>query len=99
MKGLCDQSLPKMGFLHPNEVSRITQHARKGEGRKEGKDGEGFHETLCTAYIISTGTESIELRKFICLALVLFKPQDHSVPRWLNMPKVYIFPELQFKQI
>ena len=38
MKGLCNQSSPQMGSL-PNEVGRIAQHIRKGEGRKEGKDG------------------------------------------------------------
>ena len=26
MKGLCDQSLPQMGSLSPNEVGRIAQH-------------------------------------------------------------------------
>ena len=39
MKGPCDQSSPQMGSLTPNEVSRIAQHVRKGEGRKEGEDG------------------------------------------------------------
>jgi hypothetical protein len=34
MKGLCDQSLPQMGSFPPNEVGRIGQHVRKGEGRK-----------------------------------------------------------------
>jgi len=38
MKGLCDQSIPQMGS-HPNEVGRIAQHVRKGEGRKEERDG------------------------------------------------------------
>ena len=32
MKGLCDLSSP----FPPNEVSRITQHVRKGEGRNGG---------------------------------------------------------------
>ena len=39
MKGLCDQSSSQMGPFPPNEVGRIAQHVRKGEGRKEGKDG------------------------------------------------------------
>ena len=39
MKELCDQSSTQMGLFHPNEVGRIAQHARKGEGKKEGKDG------------------------------------------------------------
>ena len=34
-KGLCDQSSPQMGIFPPNEVGRIAQHVRKGEGRKE----------------------------------------------------------------
>ena len=42
MKGLCDQSSPQMGSLPPNEVSRIAQHVRKGEGRKEIKGGKRF---------------------------------------------------------
>jgi hypothetical protein len=29
-----------MGPLLPNDISRIAQHVREGEGRKEGKDGE-----------------------------------------------------------
>ena len=29
----------KWGPFPPNEVSRIAQHVRKGEGRKGGKDG------------------------------------------------------------
>ena len=33
MKGLCDHHL-KWGPFPPNEVSRITQHVRKGERRK-----------------------------------------------------------------
>ena len=32
-----------MGSSHPNEVSRIAQHDRKGEGRKKGKGGKYFH--------------------------------------------------------
>ena len=32
---------PQMGYLSPNEVGRIAQHVRKGEGRKAGKDGKG----------------------------------------------------------
>ena len=32
-------SSSQIGTLPPNEISRITQHVRKGEGRKEGKDG------------------------------------------------------------
>ena len=39
MKGLCDQSSRQMGPVPQNEVDRIAQHARKGEERKEGKDG------------------------------------------------------------
>ena len=39
MKGLCDQSSFQMGSFPPNEVGRIAQHVRKGEGRKEGRDG------------------------------------------------------------
>ena len=35
MKGLRDQTLPQMGHFPPNEVSKIAQHVRKGEGRKE----------------------------------------------------------------
>ena len=31
----------KWGPFPPNEVGRIVQHIRKGEGRKEGKDGVG----------------------------------------------------------
>ena len=34
MKGLCDQSSPQMGPFTPNEVSKIAQHVKKGEGRK-----------------------------------------------------------------
>ena len=34
MKGLCDQSPPQMGPFPLNEVGRIAQHVRKGEGRK-----------------------------------------------------------------
>jgi hypothetical protein len=30
----------RRGPLPPNEVDRIAQHVREGEGRKEGKDGE-----------------------------------------------------------
>ena len=30
----------KWGSFPPNEVGRIAQHTRKGEGKKEGKDGE-----------------------------------------------------------
>ena len=30
------------GFFSPNEVGRIAQHVRKGERRKEGKDGKGL---------------------------------------------------------
>ena len=37
MKGMCDQSSP--GPFPPNEVGMIAQHVRKGEVRKEGKDG------------------------------------------------------------
>ena len=39
MKGLCDQSSLNWGPLPPNEVGRIAQHVRKGEGRKQGKKG------------------------------------------------------------
>ena len=38
MKGLCEQSCLQWGAFPPNEVGRITQHVRKGEGRKEGKN-------------------------------------------------------------
>ena len=38
MKGLCDQSSSKIGPLPSNEVGRTIQHARTGEGRKQGKD-------------------------------------------------------------
>ena len=34
MKGLCNQSSPQMGSLFSNEVCRIAQDVRKGEGRK-----------------------------------------------------------------
>ena len=30
----------KRGHFPPNQVGRIAQHGIKGEGRKEGKDGE-----------------------------------------------------------
>ena len=30
---------PKLSPLPPNEVDKIAQHVRKGEGRIEGKDG------------------------------------------------------------
>ena len=36
MKGLCNQSSPKMGPFPPNEFGKIAQHIRKGEGRKWG---------------------------------------------------------------
>ena len=36
---LCDQSSLQMGYLPPNEVDRVVQHAWKGEGRNEEKDG------------------------------------------------------------
>ena len=46
MKGLCDLSSPQIGSLPPNEVGRIAQNVRKGEGRKEGRkegrDGDLF---------------------------------------------------------
>ena len=42
MKGLCDQSSPQMGSLSSNEVGRISQHIKKGEEMKEGKDGVGI---------------------------------------------------------
>ena len=42
MKGLCDQSSPKMGPFSPNEVARIAQHVRKGEKRKAGEGGDGI---------------------------------------------------------
>ena len=32
----------KWGPFNPNEVRRIAQHFRKGEGRKEGKDEAGL---------------------------------------------------------
>ena len=32
----------------PNEVGRVPQHVRKGEERKEGKDGVGYF--TCNAY-------------------------------------------------
>ena len=38
MKGLCDQLSPQMGPFPPNEIYSITQHVRKEEGRKSGKD-------------------------------------------------------------
>ena len=38
MKRLCEQSSPQMGSISSNEVSRVAQRVRKGEGRKEGKD-------------------------------------------------------------
>ena len=38
MKGLCDHHRLKWGSIPPNEVGRIAQHVRKGEGRKE-RDG------------------------------------------------------------
>ena len=42
MKGLCSTSHRlKWGPFPPNEVGRIAQHVRKGEGKKEGKDGVG----------------------------------------------------------
>ena len=33
--------VPQMGPFPPDEVGRIAQHVRRGEGRKEGKDGVG----------------------------------------------------------
>jgi hypothetical protein len=33
IKGLCDLSSPEWGPFPPNEVRRIAQHIRKGEGR------------------------------------------------------------------
>ena len=33
MKRLCDQSCLKWGPFPPNEIGRIAQHIRKGEGR------------------------------------------------------------------
>ena len=36
---LCDQSSPQMGSLAPNEVGRIAETPRNGEGRKQGKGG------------------------------------------------------------
>ena len=33
----------QMGSLPPNDVGRIAQLAREGEGRQEGKDGEGIN--------------------------------------------------------
>jgi hypothetical protein len=33
----------KLGLFPPNEVGRIAQHLRKGEGKKEGKDGVGLY--------------------------------------------------------
>jgi hypothetical protein len=38
MKELWTSYRLKWGPYPPNETSRITQHVRKGEGRKEGKD-------------------------------------------------------------
>ena len=35
MNELCDQSSPQMGPFPPNEVGRIAQHVRKGEGTKQ----------------------------------------------------------------
>ena len=35
----------KWGPLHPNEVDRIAQHVRKGEGRKEEKGIKGPEDT------------------------------------------------------
>ena len=43
MKGLWNQSSPQMGILPPNEVGRIVQYVREGEGRKEGNDGVGLN--------------------------------------------------------
>ena len=34
LKGLCDRHRLKWGPFPPNEVGRIAQHVRKGEGRK-----------------------------------------------------------------
>ena len=41
MKGLCNQSSPQMESFPLNEVGRIVQHVKEGDGRKEGKDEEG----------------------------------------------------------
>ena len=38
MKGLRDQSSHQMGPFPQNEVGRIVQYFKKGEGRKDGKD-------------------------------------------------------------
>ena len=42
-KELCDQSSPQMGPFPPNEVGRVAQYVRKGEGKKEGQEGIGTH--------------------------------------------------------
>ena len=34
-----------MGYLTPNDISRIVQHVREGEGGKELKDG-GYYNSL-----------------------------------------------------
>ena len=36
---LCNQSSPQMGYLTPDEVGRIAEHIRQGEGEKEGMYG------------------------------------------------------------
>ena len=54
MKELCDQSLPQIGTLPPNEVSRIAQYVRNREGRT-GRAGRGKN---------SSAEEKLGVRKF-----------------------------------
>ena len=35
---LCDQSSPQMRFLPPNDIGKIAQHIREGEGREKRND-------------------------------------------------------------
>ena len=51
MKGCATSHGLKWGPLPLNEVGRIAQHVRKGEGRKERKDGEGRYINVCLLFI------------------------------------------------
>ena len=42
MKGVATSHRLKWGPLPQNDISRIAQHVRKIEGRKDGKDEKGF---------------------------------------------------------
>ena len=49
-RGCVTSHLLKWGPIPPNEVGRVAQHIRKGEGRKEAKDLVGMRKLLMQMY-------------------------------------------------